>query len=285
MINFLKKILEWIKSLFNKDELYAIKIKNSVSMPLFYKNQEVAKIDSTWNYNAKNDSERKALIKYIKSMQKSNETSAITFCLTPSDVSGGLIDNKMENINETVLNKLVENMKELVRAGIAIFPCLYVDDCAPRWYNIKEHTAIWSKIHEKIRNYVTGYILSIETNEEAKSLSQIEDCIYTMRITMPGVDYYGTHLQWHSNNGKYSWIGSTNHSTPKNVNVLLVETSWDPRKGNAVGLQGLKNEYLAIKQREPNLNLIIFEYNMDPEGNIYKEQREWLRTQNPFGVG
>ena len=106
-----------------------------------------------------------------------------------------------------------------------------------------------------------------------------------MKNIMPGVEYYGTHLQWHANNGSYAWLGSVNKTTPKNVNMLLVENSWDPHKGDAVGLQGMKNEYTVIKQREPTLKLIIHEYNLNPSGNVYKAQKEWLRTQKPFGVG
>lgn len=306
-MSFFKKIWEWIKSLFGGDKDKAIKLGDKVFMPLFYNYTSVSALEeavfkqsyiynkyfkaaatnirATWDYMNKNEAERKFLRDFIKANAVNGETPAMTWCLSPYGVNGNTIPDNMSSVSVDALNVIEARCKEAVKDGIAVFLCLYVDDAVPRWFEIEKHKAVWKKVHDRVGYLVTGYVLSIETNEYANNVGHIEGCINVMRSVMSGVDHYTTHLQFAAKNSHgYEWIGSTNKSTPKNITMLLVEMSWDPHKGDAVGVQGVKNEYAAIKQREPSLRLIVHEYNINSMSATGKAQREWLRTQSPFGV-
>lgn len=258
-----------------------VKIGDHCFMPLFYRNL-TGGIDMTWNYLSKSDSEKQHLRNYIKANSTSDETPTIAFCLTPQSINGGLVDDKMLAVTDGMLDYLEAKCKELVKDGVAVFPCLYVDDLVPRWYFIEQHQAIWRRIHDRIKNYVTGYILSIETNEEANNVGQLQGCIEVMRVAMPDAAFYGTHLQFRANNGRYTWQGGA--STPQNANIILVEYSWNPHRGDAAGVDGLQREFAAIMGASPNLKMVHHEYNVQFDSAVGNAQREMLRAWGAWGV-
>ena len=280
-MSFLNAIIDWIMRLLF-DVIKPVKIGDHIFMPLFYKNLTGA-LDTTWNYMSKSDAEKQHLRNYIKANVKSGETKATCFCLTPQNINGGLIDDKTLTVTDGMLGYLESKCKELIEDGIAVFLCLYVDDSAPRWFAIESHKALWARIHGKVGKCVTGYILSIETNEYANSMSHIEGCINVMRSVMPGAAWYETHLQWVANNGKYIWNSITN--LPKNADLILAEYSWDPHKGDAVGLENFKNEYFTIQKANPTLKFVSHEYNLNVGSAVFEAQRAFLRAQGAWGIG
>lgn len=284
----------------------AIKIDKPISMPLFYENAGIRSldegsyldkkyfsgvagvkdstrgVDSTWNYLNKSADGRKKCRDEIKAATKSGEIPAITFLISTEGCGGPL--SNFPNVTDEQINQAAELIKELVKEGIAVFPCLYVDDPSgniPNWTKIEQHMAAWTRIHKGIGKYVTGYALSIESNELANNTEQIRGCINVIRVSMPDVDYYGTHMEFGAS-GRYSWTGGA--TTPSNADFILLET-WDPHKGDAMGLNGMINKYNNIKPRTGALKLIWQEYNLNPNGNINKQQREWLKTKGEWGVG
>ena len=293
----------------------AIKINKPISMPLFYNNGGVrstspdtlsadtsisfmerryfsklkgsnlkaSNLDSTWCYLNKSEAGKKKCREQIKAVTKSGEIPAITFLIAVGDCGGPL--GGFPNVTDDQINQAKEMIKVLVKEGIAVFPCLYVDDpsgSCPRWPDIEKHMTIWTRIHNGIGRYVTGYVLSIESNELANNAEQLRGCINVIRVAMPGVDYYGTHMAFGSS-GRYSWTGGS--STPSNADFILLEAPWHPNQGDAQGLRGIQNLYNNVKPRVGGLRLIWHEYNLNPSGNIIIQQREWLKTKGEWGVG
>ena len=281
----------------------AIKINKPISMPLFYDNGGVRSVsdnlsyvqqkyfsnikagnlDGTWNYLNKSEAGRKKCREQIKAATKSGEIPAITFLISTEGCAGPL--SGFPNVTDEQIAQTKVLVKELVQEGIAAFPCLYVDDpygSMPVWTQIEQHIAVWTRIHNGIGRYVTGYVLSIETNEKANNVEQIRGCINVVRVAMPGVDYYGTHLMWGAS-GRYSWTGGS--STPGNADFILLEAPWHPNQGDAQGLRGIQNLYNNVKPRVGGLRLIWHEYNLNPNGSINLQQREWLKTKGEWGVG
>lgn len=280
-MNWLTGLWNWFLSLLGGGGNSPVKIGDHCYMPLFYRNLTGA-IDMTWNYLSKSDPEKLHLRNHIKANAASGETPAIAFCLTPQNINGRLVDDKMLAVTDGMLGYLTAKCKELVQDGIAVFPCLYVDDLVPRWWQIENHVGIWKRIHGRISKYVTGYILSIESNEYANNVEQLRGCIAVMRAAMPGVDYYGTHLQFRANNGRYQWQGGA--STPSNANIILVEYSWNPHKGDVAGVAGLHKEFAAIMAAEPVLKMVHHEFNVNFDSAIGKAQTEMLRERGAWGV-
>lgn len=291
----------------------AIKINKPISMPLFYdnggiratsnseftqeryfpkknvvlryfseKNLKAGNIAATWDYLSKSEAGKKKCREEIKATTKSGEIPAITFLISRNGESGPL--GTFPNITDDQINQAKEMIKELVEEGIAVFPCLYVDDPSgsiPKWWEIEKHMNSWIRVNNGIKKYVTGYILSIETNEKANSKNHIEGSITAMRAYMAGVDYYGTHMEF-GKRGRYTWTGGG--TTPNNADIIILEL-WDPHKGDAMGLNGVKNRYNHIKPRVGILRLIWQEWNLNPNGSINKQQREWLKSKKEWGVG
>jgi len=272
--DFFVAVFNWIFQV----QVKPVKIGGHCYMPLFYNIS--GSIKMSWDYLRFPDSEKKLIRKQIKAGAASGETPAICFCLTPEGSNGGLMLNNMLSVSDDALDWLELECKALVRDGIAVFPCLYVDDSIPRWWDIEKHAAIWTRVHGRICKYVTGYILSIETNEAANSKAHIEGCINAMRAYMPGVAFYGTHLQWKSG-GQYSWTGGS--STPTNANIILAEYSWNPH--NNVGIQAFKNQYNEIVQANLILKWVSHEYCVDFGSAFVKEAKKFQRAQGAWGVG
>ena len=279
MINWITEFWNWLLSLFSGKETQPIKIGEHCYMPLFPSNATHG-IMMTWGYLSWTDAKKKACRDAIKAGALPGETPAITFCLTPHNINGGLVEDSMLAVGDDALDWLELKCKELIEDGIAVFPCLYVDDAAPRWWEIEKHVAVWKRVHERIKKYVTGYILSIETNEHANNVAHIDGCMVVMRSVMPGVDFYGTHLQWKSG-GRYSWNGG---NVPKSANIILAEFSWDPNKGDAVGLQPVKNEFYDIQRANPALKWVAHEINVNADSATGKAQTAWLRSAGAWGV-
>jgi hypothetical protein len=287
----------------------AIKINKPVSMPLFYDNGGVRSIandstndyiynryfanikgvkasnlDSTWNYLSKSDAGRKKCRDDIKSNTKSGEIPAICFMISTEGCAGPL--SGFPNVTDDQIAQAKAMIKEALEDGLAIFPCLYVDDPSgsiPVWTKIEQHMAVWTRIHNGIGRYVTGYALSIESNELANNAEQIRGCINVIRVAMPGVAFYGTHMMFGQTSSRYSWIGGS--STPSNADFILLEAPWHPNQGDAQGMSGIQNLYNTLKPKTGALKLIWHEYNLNPNGNMNHQQRDWLKTKGEWGVG
>jgi hypothetical protein len=262
------------------DDAGKVEIGAHVFMPLFVR--VTSGLIATWEYMARPDSERKQIRDYIKANAAPGETPAITFCLTPWNVNGHTIPDNMSDVNGFALGVIRAMCKELVQDGIAVFLTLYVDDAAPRWMNIKDHRAVWKKVHKEVKDLVSGAILSIESNEHAIFKADIEKCIAVMQEIMPGFDYYGTHLQWGAS-GRYRWTGGS--STPSNANIILAENTWDPQRGDAAGVSKIRSEWQSIRASEQRVKLVAHEYNLNAGGTTEKAQRAELRAQGIWGIG
>lgn len=281
----MSKIIEFLELLWNLifggGKLKRVSIKERCFMPLFCVKANGGP-QGTWEYLSLSDNERAYLRDYLKRDAASGETPAITFCLTPSNVNGGLISNAMINVSEESLNILLARCEDLVRDGIAVFPCLYCDDPSgnmPRWWEMEKHLAVWKAVHAKIGTLVTGYILSIESSEKG-NIGTVQHYIQKIRDNMPGVDYYGTHLQWKTRNTPYVWNGS---NTPANADIILVETPNDPNVDVPVNV--VMSCYNEIKNANPNLHFVMHEYNLHVgSGNVVQARAE-LRRVGAWGVG
>ena len=210
-----------------------VEIKSQISMPLFYTKsgtkadgivdtntfmyqryfsqceglkdvKGLANIDGTWDYLAKSESDRKRCREAILETCKNGETPAITFCLSAqagnTSFAGKMWNNAtFPNVDADGLKEVTDLIKELCREGIAVFPCLYSDGGGPSWTKIGNANVMagWKTVNDSIGQYVTGYVLSIESNEEAQSLDQLQKALAAMRTAMPGVPFMGTHMQFH----------------------------------------------------------------------------------------
>lgn len=282
-MNFFEAIWAWILSLFGADEI-SIKIgrDDSVFMPLFYRDT-AGSIASTWDYLSKSATEQAHCRKRILELKVGDEIPAICFLLSPS-AEGGNLFTPWPTVNEANLDRAATVLKQTVKAGIACFACLYTDDKNPRWFEIGGHQEVWKTVYAKIGKYLTGAVLSIETNEYARDRTQIETCIQIMKDCMPDFNWYGVHLNWLAKSGVSNYRWGVGDSTPHNADFLLVENSWQPQAGDAVGVPKVREEYVAITAYCGRLPLVFNEYNFNPAGKT-PEQRAYLRSQHPFGVG
>jgi len=279
MWDWLIDIWHW---LFGKPD--KMRLKDNICMPLFYSGSS-GNVLNTWTYLNMSHSGQEQCRRMIKAAARSWETPAITFLLSPSNEAGGIFDEPFPTINESDLEWACEAIEELVEDGIAVFPTLYTDDKLPWWYDARDHMAGWKRVHEVIGKHVNGYMLSIESEEQAASIGELQDRIQVMREVMPGVDYYGTHMHWKgkSKRSSYRWLGGS--TTPENANLILAENSWHPNQGDRMGVEKLKIEAQAIIANNSGIKLVMQEYNMNPAGSIAQAQREALRELKPFGVG
>jgi len=291
----------------------AIKIDKPISMPLFYDNGGIRSInedsyinkkyfsakkflgitissvkagnvDGTWNYLNKSEAGRKKCRNEIKATCKDGEIPAISFLISTDGCGGPL--SGFPNVTDEQISQAKALIKELVQEEIAVFPCLYVDDpygAMPKWWEIEKHMTSWSRINSQIGRYVTGYVLSIESNEKANNKGHLEGCINAMKAYMPGAYFYGTHMMFGNTSGRYSWTGGS--STPSNADFILLEAPWHPAQGDGQGLRGIQNLYNNVKPKVGTLRLIWHEYNLNPNGTINKQQRDWLKTKGEWGVG
>jgi len=270
--------------MFFNDPPDKVKIKGRICMPLFYP------IDSggfghTWNYLSMSENERAACRWWIKHFTAKGETPAITFLLSPPQEAGNIFV-PWPVVNKPNLDRAVKIIKEeLVAEGIAPFACPYTDDKPPWWYDIGKVSGSWAEVHSAIGKHINGYILSIEADEQTRLVESLDDCIYEMRQIMPGVDYYGVHLHWHSKSkvSSYIWKGGT--STPVEANLILAETSGHPKDGDKVSIDKLRAEARAILAGNPNVKICLHEYNKKANGATANAQRDMLRQLGFWGVG
>ena len=283
-MNILKAILSWILGLFG-GEPKAIKVSGKLLfMPLFMPDSD-GKTLSTWPYLSMPYGQQKRVRGRIKGMAKFVEQPAIALLLNPNNEAGH-IWNEFPNVHKENLATAAQALRELVEDGIAVFATLYNDDPSgsmPRWWEIEKYPAAWSEINKAIGSYVTGYILSIETNERCESVGQLQHCIYLMSIAMPGVELYGTHLQWKAAGAGYRWCDKG--STPYNAQIILAENSWQPQRGDAAGLAGVQREYGEIARAVDMGKVVMHEYGLNMSGKVFQTQRDWLRDQNVKGIG
>ena len=280
----------------------AVKIDKPVSMPLFYDNGGIKSIDgdymqkkyysnikagnvdSTWNYLSKSEAAKKKCREEIKATVKSGEVPGITFMISTEGCGGTL--SGFPNVTDEQIAQAKEMIKELCKEGFVTYACLYVDDPSgtmPKWWEIEKHQVAWTRINNEIGKYISAYVLSIEQNEKANNKSHIEGTINAMKAYMPGAYFYGTHMMFGQTSDRYSWVGGS--STPSNADFILLEAPWHPAQGDSQGINGIQNLYNNVRAKVGALKLIWHEYNLNPNGNINKQQREWLKTKGEWGVG
>ncbi len=260
-----------------------VSIKGRVCMPLCYIRVD-GRMGMTWDYLNKASGDQEQMRWHQKQIAQDDETPACAFLLSPPQEAGMIFD-PWPTVNEANLTAARDAIKALVDDGIAVFACLYTDDKAPWWCDIRANMDPWRRVNEVIGPHVNGYLLSIESNEQARSIGQLQDCIAAMEEAMPGADYYGTHLQWNkkSNLGGYRWLGGA--STPFNASLILAECSWNPSAGDKQNFEAMKKEVQAIIANETVAKLCIHEYNLNPAGAVIAAQRTMLRELSPWGVG
>ncbi len=274
MMSIIEAIWSWIMSLFGAP-LGPVKVGERVFMPLFLPYKMM-----TWNYLAMNDGARKSVRDYIRAQALYNETPAICFLLTPDDCNGGLVGNKMDMVTDIAKDELHRKCKELVKDGIAIFACLYNDDptpAMPKWWEIEKHKNIWACLHGILKDYVSGYILSIESNEKADSKEHLEGCITFMRAVLPGAQFYGTHLQWQAR-GRYTWDRG---NAPSNADCILMETRNDPNYD--VPASSVLADYEAAQRANP-IKICVHEYNINVNSSNQLTARAGIRKADAWGV-
>jgi len=284
---FWKRLRRWLMELFGID-VKAVTLGDKVFMPLFYVTQ-TGGTAATWDYLNKSKDDQKYCRDMILNMCKSGETPAICFLLTPGYEAGSVFDH-FPKINEYNLSHAIDAMRECAWDGIAVVPCLYTDDKPANpvthkgwFYEIESYEKEWGYIHERIKRYVSAYCLSIESNEQCKTVSALQHYIYLMGKFMPGKPC-GVHLQWQSRgSGNYVWNSLA--STPENADFILVEFSWHPDNGDSKDVSGLQSEMLIIQTELKDKKLLFHEFNMNPAGEIMPEQRERMRSYRPWGVG
>ncbi len=277
IINIIRRVVTWLLLQFGLAR--PIRIKERCFMPLFIR-MPAGHVVATWDYLALSRRSQECVREYIVAAAQPDETPAITFCLTPHHVTGGLIPDDMTGIDDDQLARLDKACFDLIAAGIAVFPCLYVDDHAPRWFEIGTHGAAWGQLRSTLQRYATGYILSIETNERAISGAHIDACVDGMRRFFPGAEFYGTHLQYRAE-GRYSWNVAT---TPAVCNLILMETSNNPHKD--VAPAAVMREWQEVTRAIPGaVKIVCHEYNLNVDSENHSATRAALRAAGAWGVG
>jgi hypothetical protein len=289
MSDFIQSVIDWIRRLFGwEPDPKAVHIEDGqrLFMPLFHTKLN-GSANGTWNYLSLPPEEQANVRAYIKRTALPHETPAITFLLTPENCNGGVIKDKDTVLTDKGLAYLSDRCEELCADGIAVIPTLYCDDPSgdmPRWTQIERHKLVWQTISEAVGKYLSGVMLAIENNELATSTHHMGDCITVMRECFPGLQAYGTHLQWRGGGlNSYRWLGNT--STPANVDCILVETTWHPSRGDSVGVGGLSRELTDIVRACAGKKIAVTEYNLNVGSAVELAQREYLRGQKLWGVG
>lgn len=261
-------------------------------MPLFYPKLN-GDINGTWNYFALSAEERQRCRDKIKSMAKGGEVPCLTALLTPNECTGGLWES-FPTINQAGLSRVQSICQETVEDGVAIGVTLYVDDPSgsmPKWWEITNATyqAAWSQVWNEIKPHVSFVTLSIETNEKASSVGQIQHCIMLMQNAMPGAQVYGTHM---AINGAgldgYRW--NTASATPFNAGIILVENSWtisngDQGMGDRQGVTGATKDWNMLATMVTASRVVMHEGNLHPTSTVCEAQRNFYRSKGAWGVG
>jgi hypothetical protein len=285
MSDFFERLWAWILSLFG-GEPKAIRITGkTLCMPLFYP-RHGGGVDGTWNYLSKSPAAQKYCREQVKAVAVRGEQPAITFLLAPSNEAGN-IWAPFPNLDPAAVARAKAAIRELVEDGIAVLVTLYNDDPSgsmPRWWEIDRYVSVWAQLWLEIRRYVSGCILSIESNEHTSNVKQLQHCIYCMAQAMPGAEAYGTHLQWKGGGqGGYRWNSAA--ATPNNATILLVENSWQPQAGDRVGVSGVRREWDEVRAAVPLAKVIWHEFNYNPRGPVDQAQRAFFRSRDQWGVG
>lgn len=285
LLTFIAGVVLWLlrKAHIIPDTPQAVDVRGRLFMPLFIRHPDT-KVTGSWEYLSRNAARQKEIRDYIKCNAVSGETPAIALCLSPNDIAGGIWLQFPDRLDETRLPWLVERLEELCRDKIAVFATLYVDDAAPRWTDLAQHTEGWSRLWEHIRPCVSGCLVSIEQNEKARTRQQIEATIESMKAVMPGAQLYGTHLQFHGAGAGYCWRGGG--ETPRNADIILMEASWNPDAGDRMGVQGVQSQHVMMMDSGIVRERVVWhEYNLNAGGSIESEQRAYLRGCGLKGVG
>lgn len=276
-----QQLKRWVMELLHIEPSF-VPLSEKVFMPLFYLNAE-GKPEHTWNHLNKSDESRAFCREMILNMKKIGETPAICFLLTPPNEAGGIWDEFPNKLNQVKLDAVIAELRENCFLGISNVGTLYTDDKAPWFFAIEDHKAAWSSLHSQIGPYVSAYCLSIESNEQCRTVSDLQHYIHLMRLAMPGKQYL-THLQWQGKGaGGYQWTGGA--STPANVDGILVEFSWNVDSGDKAGVAGVQSEMLIITANNKDKKLIFHEWSNNPGSETFAAQRERLRYYEPWGVG
>lgn len=283
-----KRIKRWVMELLGI-EPSAVKLGDRVFAPLAY----VSPTDGmamTWDYLNKSKSDQKYCREMILNMAQKDETPAIVFLLSPGYEAGSAFDH-FPNINEANLAIVVEAIRECAWDGIAALGCWFTDDKPANpvtregwFYQIENYQGVLQYVHARIGRYISGYCLSIESNEQCKTVSALQHYIHLMKKYM-GNKPCGTHLQWQSK-GADGYVWNSDASTPQNADFILAEFSWHPNQGDKHGVEGIDREQPLIQAAcGKNIKLLYHEYNLNPIGKLMTAQRKKLRKTGAWGVG
>lgn len=255
-------------------------------VPLFYIDAD-GDITSTWNFLVKSKAHREAFYKFAKSIRAKGEVVGCAFLLTPPGASGMWLAFPVSlNKDGVAAARLV--LREMSENGVAALATLYTDDDEPRFWHIKEHLAGWAQLDFRVGELLSACLLSIESNEYAGSIGELQDYIEQIRRAMPTVGVYGTHLQW-ATRTPYSWNNA--HSTPANADLILGEAPWHiskdrPDEGEDQGAGGIERWVKAMRDGGVDLNkVVLHEFNIKPGTKTSDAQREAGRRLGVRGVG
>lgn len=268
----------WLRRVPFVPVLRPVDVRGRLFVPLFYRDTR-GKLDSTWGYLSKPYTEQAHFRDWLLRSAAPGETPAITFLLTPNREGGNLWARFPGELSASAVSAAKVAIEELVRDGIAVIPCVYVDDPSgdmPRWWDIGQHVDGLATLHAAIGGLVSGYIVSIEQNERARSKAQIEDTIDKLRRYMPGRQVYGTHLQHRGAGAGYQWI--VGNDTPRNADIIVAEASWNPDRGDSVGVEGIRRQIDMLRAGGIELGKVVLqEYNLNPGSPVAEQQRAALR--------
>jgi len=232
------------------------------------------------------DSEISYIKNYILTYCPTGYQPSITFLLSPPDEAGNITDNNISNINNINLKKVINKIAYFGVNNIASIPCLYTDDKDPDWRSINNHINNWKIIHNYMKNYISGYLLSIETNEKANNINNIRNAFNIMKNNLSGVELYSTHLQYKSSG--IDWNKESDLFSE--LNIIFVENSWSPTDAKDIDINKFSNEIEEIAKNNPNKKMIFIEYNVFIEDNSYAKQKNKLielanKYPNIVGIG
>lgn len=245
-----------------------------------------------WGLLGMDERNRDAAVAWVRRQARLGETPMLAFLLSPTEIAGRLFSVFPGALDEAACAAAERFFHKMLAAGVALAPTLYCDDpdgTMPRWWEIRKHSEGWKKLHARLGKYFSAAFLSIETNERATSQGAVEDAIGTLRECFPGLQAYGTHLQWATRDTRYKWIGG--NTVPRNADLVLAEAPWaiEPARegeGDRQGISGLNAWVSGMKNAGVPLGkIVLHEANLRPGGQIAGQQRDAGRKWGVRGVG
>jgi hypothetical protein len=266
----------------------APKISGKLLCPCFASGVN-GRVLGVWDLLGLDAANQDAVLASLKRYAARGEIPMAAFLLTPNEVAGKLFVRFPDILDEARCATAEAFFKRALKAGVALAPTLYCDDPDPRrgdpcWFQLADHKAGWRVFFDRYSKYFSAVFLSVETNERAASRGQVDGLIDLLRREVaPGLQAYGTHLDWGAHN--------VDAVRPGNADLILFEGPWLIARGmehvgDARGVNGVRAWIDSMKARGVDLGkAVIHEFNMRPDGEIVKAQRDAGREAGLRGVG